>query len=1029
VTILCPKCRAPNPESDQFCGECGARLARSLEPLPEMTKTVRTPFRELGRGGTFAGRYDVIEELGGGGMGKVYRVFDRKTEEEVALKLIRPDIAEDRETIDRFRNELKTARRISHRNITRMYDLGEDDGTYFITMEYVPGEDLKSFLHRSKLLSVGTAVSIAEQVCDGLEEAHRLGIVHRDLKPGNIMIDKDGNVRIMDFGIARSLAAKGRTGAGVMIGTPEYMSPEQVEGQGVDPRTDIYSVGVILFEMTTGRTPFGGDTPFSVGMKHKIEKPADPREINPQIPENLSRLILRCLEKDKERRFRTAADLRAELERIKKGLTTTEREIGAGKPLASKVITVKLPLRKVLWPGLGVVAAAAVLFWIWKAAPRRHAPPPASGRPTLAILYFENISGDKLLEPWRTGLTELLIAKLGQSRFIRVLDGNTIYGLLRRLNLQDARKYTKEDLTKVANEAGAGYTLSGSLLRAGPDVLITFSLQKPQTGEVVSPISVDCKNEGEVIARIDEVAGRIKADLDLSRDQIAADPDRSAGSITTASAEAFKCYSEGRKFHSLGDNLKCIEWMQKAVALDPEFAMAYRSMGSAYGNLGETPEQMKYYQKALEFRDRVSGRERLSIEGDYYRLSENTIELAIEAYRKLLALYPDDVIGHTNLGVLYSDLEEWDRAIECETPLVENGTGNAIALNNLAEAYQAKGQYARAEEVLEHYLSLNPDSAMIHSKLAQDYVLEGRYDAALQEIRKAIALNPEDFSYSLVKAGIHFLMDDVSSCEREARKLEQFASPTAKFAAWQTLANLAGSRGQFKKAREYAEQGLALAREIGDRGAEASILSSLAWLDQLADRRFDLALSRIDLAMSVAAQSGNAAMQRSLLRQKGIAELEKNSIPEAVRTASELKEMCEKAASKKQMRLYFELLARIELAKKNPPAAIEDARKMMTFWSAPGPSDILADAYDMAGDKKRALEDYVKINASPLVKQNDILLYLRSFIRLGELSEELGLRDKAVGYGQQFLDRFKNADPGAPYVEEVRKIVAGLRGA
>jgi len=358
--MKCPRCQNDNPEGTRYCGRCGRELPASGETVAAGTATFQTPSKGLERGTTFARRFEIIEEIGKGGMGTVYKAYDSKIREVVALKLLKPEIASDVEIIERFRNELKLARQVSHRHVCRMYDLGEEWLSIYISMEYVPGEDLKSFIRRSGHLNETKALGLARQILEGLVEAHRLGVIHRDLKPQNIMIDREGNAKIMDFGIARSLHTKGVTGTGVIIGTPEYMAPEQAEGHDIDHRVDIYALGAILFEMVTGRVPFEGQTPLSIVLKHRSEPPADPQTLNAQVSTELSRIILKCLEKSREDRFQTAAEALDAVAAIEQGLPVPHQPTVRTKPLTSREITVKFSLKKILLPVLAVGALVIV---------------------------------------------------------------------------------------------------------------------------------------------------------------------------------------------------------------------------------------------------------------------------------------------------------------------------------------------------------------------------------------------------------------------------------------------------------------------------------------------------------------------------------------------------------------------------------------------------------------------------------------------------------------------------------------------
>ncbi|MCX6568475.1 MAG: serine/threonine-protein kinase, partial [Candidatus Aminicenantes bacterium] len=422
---------------------------------------METATDEPARGTLFAGRYEVIEELGKGGMGRVFRVYDTKIKEEVALKLLRPEISSDARMIERFSNEIRLARKIIHKNVCRMHDLHEEKGAHFITMEYVAGEDLKSFIRRAAPLNIGKAVFIARQVAEGLAEAHKLGVIHRDLKPQNIMIDKDGNARIMDFGIARLVGAKGITGGNVMIGTPDYMSPEQAEGKEADPRTDLYSLGIVLFEMLTGRLPFEGETPLSIAVKQKSEAPPDPRTLNPQIPEDLDRIILKCLEKPREKRYRSAEELLADLARVEQSLPTTSHALPARKPLTSKEITVRLPSKKIWIPGAAVLLAL-VGFLVWQMIPEKE----EAGR-SIVVIGFKNQTGDAELDYLREAIPHLLITSLEQSNRIRVTSWERMKDLLRNSGRDAAAIFDEEAGFEVCRKEGIEAVVLGSFVKAG----------------------------------------------------------------------------------------------------------------------------------------------------------------------------------------------------------------------------------------------------------------------------------------------------------------------------------------------------------------------------------------------------------------------------------------------------------------------------------------------------------------------------------------------------------------------------------
>jgi len=1031
--MKCPKCDTVNPETARFCLNCATPIPSS-EDIPALTKTIEAPKEELTTGSTFASRYQIIEELGRGGMGKVYKVLDKEVNAKVALKLIKPEIASDKKTIERFRNELKMARDIAHKNVCRMYDLGKEEGAYYITMEYVSGEDLKSFIRRSGLLSVGKAISIANQVCEGLVEAHRLGVVHRDLKPQNIMIDKEGNARIMDFGIARSLRAKGITGSGVMIGTPEYMSPEQVDGKEADHRADVYSLGVILYEMVTGRVPFEGDTPFSIGVKQKSEIPRSPKEINEQIPEDLNRVILKCMEKDRERRYQSGDELHSELLSLEKGIPTTERIVPERKPLTSREITVQFSLKKLFIPALIVIAMVIIGVLIWQLLPKKEILAVPSGKPMLAVMYFKNNTGDESLDHWRSALSELLISDLTQSKYIGVLNSNKLFSILRKLDLLEARSYATEDLHEVAVQGQVSHILQGVLTKAGENFRINLTIQDASTGKPIGSESAEGEGEESFHLMVDELTLKIKANFALKAEEIADDIDKDVGTITTSSPEAFKYYSEGRRYHHSAEYRKSISMMERALEIDPEFALAYRSMAMSYSNLGYGSKMSELLKKAFELKDRLSEGESYLIQGEYYRESEKTYDKAIEAYNKLLNLYPTHMTGNINLGLLYEELEDWDKALERYDVCIQNKDETFYPYFNSATAYNAKGMYDRAEEVLKFFLNNYSDSAPLRWLLAWSYFCQRKYDLALAEVDKFFSLSPTHYYNQIANGAIYWYTEDFTKAENEYQKLLESEEKVAQLNGNASLRALYLMRGRFEESRAQAINGFELAEKIGETDWTEAFHF---WLGYVFLQRGNPqeALKEFDKVWSSAVEEDHLESQRWALYFKGLTYLKMKAMDKAQQAAEELKEMIKKGMNKKEIRLYDHLAGCIEIERENYSTAIEFFKKAISFLPYQYDSDdyhalfadSLASAHYKAGDLEKALEEFERITTltSGRMQYGDI--YAKSFYMLGMIHEQQGDRVKAIEHYEKFLDLWKDADPGIAEVENAKSRLGELQ--
>lgn len=799
-------------------------------------------------------------------MGRVYRAIDTKLHEEVAIKLIRPDISSDQKTLERFHNELKLARKIAHRNVGKMYELMEEKGSYFITMEYIPGEDLRSFVRRARQLTVRTAVLIGKEIGEGLAEAHRLGVVHRDLKPSNIIIDREGHARIMDFGIARSLESKGITGAGMIIGTPEYMSPEQAEGQEVDQRSDIYSLGVMLFEMLTGRVPFEGRTPLGIALKHKTEIPPDPRTLNPQIPVELSRLILRSLMKDKQSRYQSAAEILAALDRIEQGLTA-EQENRGEKPGFLKSLYQLIKKRKVIETLVGFIGggwlflefvhwilidhyhfaeksldAAFILLLgtlactlIWrlfggeekKGQGSRELAVRAS---MVAVIAVTGILDWKVLRkpesppptPVEHSVAVLPFVDRSPEKNFEYLSDGISESLINALNrIKDlsvsARtsafffKGKELDIREIGRKLNVENALEGSLQVEGDTLRITVNLISIKDGFQLWSDRYDRKMI-DMFAIQDEIIQEIIKALKV---KLLGEEKLQLAKKPTEDLEAYDYYVKGRYLwekRTEAHVLTSIDLFRKAIEEDPNYALAYAGLADAYSVLGDNgylPDNEAYPQakeavlKALELDDNLA--EAHAAMGTILGDYDWDWAGAEKEYKLAIKINPGYAQAHHWYAFLLTYLGRHEEAIR-EVKLARDldPVAPRIATSIGALLFYAR-QYDQASEELKKALKLFPEHRAIYYYLVDVLTAQGRFKKALSYCRKIKGITgnePEELA-----AGIYAKWGKRKEAEERLKKLEDKSKNT--YVDLTTLAVIHGLLGEAEQAFQLLDRALA----------------------------------------------------------------------------------------------------------------------------------------------------------------------------------------------------------------------------
>ena len=751
------------------------------------------------------GHYQLLEQIGAGGMGEVYLARDTRLDRRVALKFLPSRLSNDAKARERLLREAKAASRISHPNILTIHEVGEDEnGNVFIAMQYVEGTPLSELIKNGPL-PIERAVAIARQVCDGLARAHESHVVHRDIKPDNIVIDRDGNATILDFGLARLMDASALTRSGTMIGTIQYMSPEQARGEPVDARSDIFSLGAVIYEMVTGISPFEGENPASIINKILNEPVEPPSRVCDRCPPGMDAVIAQALDKDAEARYASVRALSADLERVSAGhsilLPRARRQPSPSAPTVGRVSG----WRRYGLPTIAVaiVALFAVVINPWQLQFLSQRQASASAN-SLAVMYFDNIGDTAEGDQTPEMITSLLITNLSQTPSLKVVSRQHLNDLLQRYQAESPSSYTSALTAKVAEMAGAHWLLTGSIVRTQPAYVLVSNVSEVESGKIVASQRVEGSAGEDLISVVDRLGSRILADI---APEATADAHGRLADMTTGSTKSYSAYLEGMDALSRVDYPSALTAFKRATQIDSNFAAAFCQLARTAQSLAMYPEGQRAIDRAYALIHRATVKDSLYIES-YRAQFAGSVERALSTMQEVVNRFPDEKDAVFTLGLLCQRLNRYDDAVAWFKRVIALDSTYKLAYNNLAYAYYDRGDQDKSIEAINAYIALAPDECNPYDSRGELYAMSGQVEPAIASYRKALERQP-NFVHALVNLGhLYLFKRDYARADSLYQEVFRSEIPETRAYARQFLAYIPLYQGDLRGALDVLRKGL-----------------------------------------------------------------------------------------------------------------------------------------------------------------------------------------------------------------------------